>query len=273
MSEGPARPAPPEALSWLLLVAAFSPVLIDLAEHLRDRPWAAYCLVFVPLFFAELRRAPRGRRRPHLGWLCLAIALAGELLLVAGGFTRAARPLLPLAALGLGGLVGRPGPRAAALLLAFVPAPHLLVSWASTALEATWARLAAQGVRLLGLPALVEAGRYQATLHVGAHTVALSDADGGIPVALMLLGIGWYRGLRDGRAIGASVLRAGALALLAAPLQVAAIFAAALGLRAGWLDAPRPFLDLAPWVAVALCVLLEALHRARSREPLSSAAP
>ncbi len=270
---GSTLPAPPEWLCWSLLLAAFSPVLIDLARHLVERPWAAYCLVFIPLFARELLREAPGPRRPGLGWLLLGVALAAELLLVAGGFTRAARLLLPVAALGVSQLTGRPRLRTGLLLFGFVPVPHALVSLGSPGLEAAFAGVAARVLRAAGFPALVEADRYETTLHVGAETLGLFDRDGGLSVAVLLFGLGWYAGLRWGWPVLTTLLRALAASLLFAPLEILAIALAGglLGMSAP-LDV-RFFLDVAPWALTATMALLAFSLSAKPKAPLPSSPP
>lgn len=250
--------------------------------HLLERPWAAYCLVFVPLFVSELVRLPRRPPRPGIAWSLLAVALAGELLLLGGGFTRASRVFMPLAALALGLLLGRPDARTAAILLGFVPVPHALVSSMSTALEATWAGAAARLLRGLGLPALVEGGRYETQLNLGTVALPVIDVDGGLPVAALAFGLTWVAGCQRGWSVGGTLLRALPVAALAVPIQIAALFGAALVLRAGWLTDARLLLDVGPSLLVIAVALLgpcrpgarrAAAHASAADDPLSSATP
>jgi len=278
----PPRPAParasallPEPVSWLLLAAAWSPILIDLAAHLVAQPWAAYCLVFVPLFADELRRAPRRPARPRAGWALLAASLVLELLLVGGGLTRTARPGLVLAALGLALLQGRPGPRAVALLFGFVPAPHLLVSWGSPSLELHLAQCAANGLGWLGFPALAQAEGNRAAFYAGASSFPLSAVDGGIALACLVVGLTWYAGCQRSWSVPATLARAALLAPLALPVQVLAL-AIAGALAAGGAEgsAVRSVLDVGPWAALLAVALLGPCRPGRARlsattEPLS----
>lgn len=269
----PSRP-PPAALSWLLLAAAFSPILLDLLGHLARQPWAGYAIVFLPLFALELRRAPAGPRRPRLGWALLVAALAIELLLVGGGLTRAARPALAVAALGMAWIQGRPEARATALLLWFVPIPSEVVSWSSPALEARWAEAAVGLVQLTGSSALLELKRDAAILHVAHGSLRLVENDGGLPVAALLSGLVWFAGLRRRAPLAGTLLRALACASLAAPIQILAI-----ALAAGLVDAGGPArlaLDVVPWATVTLVGLLFVWRREHrgpgsDAEPLSSA--
>jgi hypothetical protein len=282
----PPRPAParapallPEWISWLLLAAAWSPILIDLAAHLVAQPWAAYCLVFVPLFAGELRRAPRGPARPGAGWALLSASLVLELLLVGGGLTRTARPGLVLAALGMALLQGRPGPRAVALLLGFVPAPHLLVSWGSPSLELRLAQWAANGLGWLGVPALAEAVGNRAAFHAGAGSVPLNEVDGGVALACLIVGLAWYAGCQRAWSVPATLARTALLAPLALPVQgVALAIAGALVAAGVEASAVRSALDVGPWAAVVAAALLGPCRPGRARpapatEPLSCPAP
>lgn len=273
------RPLPPEAsvsppppsLSWWLLAAAFSPILLGMLAHAVRQPWAGYSLVFLALFVLELRRAPEGARRPVRGWAVLGVALVVELLLVGGGLTRAARPALALAALGMAWIQGRPGPRTVALLLWFVPVPSGLVSWASPALAALWGQAVAGLVQLVGSSAWFEARHDGPILHLAHASLPLIPSDGGLPMAALLSGLAWYAGLRRAAPLPATLARAAAVAALAAPIQVVAIACAAAVADAG--GPGRAVLDLAPWTIATTIGLVLACRapRGRDAEPLSSA--
>jgi hypothetical protein len=220
------------------------------------QPWAGYSLVFLPLFALELRRSPEGPRRPRLGIGVLALALTLELLLVAGGLTRAARPAGALAALGLAWLVGRPALRAVALLLWCVPVPSELVSQTSPTLETIWGEAAARLAQLVGSAAWFEVRHDEPTIH-GAHaTLRLLPSDGGLPVAALVAGVAWWAGLRRGASVVGSLGACVACATLAVPVEIVAI--AAVVTTAGDAAAARTALDVAPWLAVAIVGLLVA---------------
>jgi hypothetical protein len=93
----------------LLVVApivAFSPVLVELAGHMRAEAWARYALVFAPLVAIVLARdTPATPRRD--GLLLLGLALAVELFCLVGHTTRLARPAFALAIIGLCRALGR----------------------------------------------------------------------------------------------------------------------------------------------------------------------
>jgi len=267
----------------LLLAAAFSPVLIDLLEHVAQHPWAGYCLVFLPLFSLELHRGPRGTTRSGLGSTLLGLALAAELLLVGGGLTRAARFALALGALGLAWIEGRPTPRRAALLLWLVPVPSALVSWGSPGPVAVWAHAAVALLQRVGRSAVVELDRGGVVVEIAGARLPLLDADGGLPVLALLTGLVWYGGLRRGWSLPGTALRFVPCILLAGSVQTLAIALAALAVGAG--ASVRPALDVAPWASVALMGLLGLRGEGRrtppgadsasgaSHEPLSSRTP
>jgi len=205
--------------------------------------------------------------RPRAGWGVLLVALFLELLLVAGDWTRAARPALVLGALGIALLQGRPGPRAVALLVGFVPVPHALVSWASPALELGLARGAAAALRAVGLPALVEIERHRVTFHAGATSFPLSDVDGGLPVACLIAGLIWYAGCRRRWSVPRTLARVALGAWLAAPVQLLALIGAGALAAGGAAAAVRGALDVAPWAAVAAFALLGPCRPGRASPP------
>jgi len=222
---------------------------MDLLRHWADRPWAAYSVVFLPLFALEWRRAAGRRPRPAVGWALLAVALALELVLVAGGLTRTARAAVALAGIGLACLQGRPDLRAALLLIGFVPIPTLLVSAASPALERLWAAPAVELLQTLGGSALVTLRGDETLVDLARARLALGPADGGLPTAALLVGLAWYAGCRRGWSLASTVARALPCAALAVPLQILSIAIAARVAAAG--GPARALLDVLPWLAAA----------------------
>lgn len=238
------------AFSWLLLAVAFSPVLIDLVLHWLERPWAAYSVLFLPLFGLELRRSPQHARRAGIGWALLCVSLTLELILVAGGLVRVARLALVLGAVGMALIEGRPRLRATLLLLWLVPVPNLLVSAASPWLVSTWAHAAAALLQGLGRSALVEVHANAAVaLDAGHGALMLTPADGGLGVAALATGLAWYAGCRRGWALGVTAVRAVGCAWIAAPVQILVITGAAWLLDGA--GSMRPGLELVPWMLVA----------------------
>lgn len=242
--------AVPVALLAAAVTIALSPVLRDLAVHWVEEPSAQYSLLFVPL--AALAAVSDPVRRPirRDGYLWLAIAAALVVFAVGAGLERVGRLAIPLAALGLARLAGRPSLARAALAAWIVPVPTALVR-AAPDLE----RLVAAGLAAVGLGALEPHGDALAFVAAGG-SLPLGPADGGLPLAVLLAGLGWLRGsLRGART---SRLVAGSLcwALCAIPIQVVALAVAVAALHLGAPALGRAWLDHALWVCVAVAALI-----------------
>ncbi len=125
-AQSPALPAR-EALLWLGLVSALSPILMDWVRHLIAEPRSAYAAVFLPLLlhlvWCDSRRAAP---RPLALWP-LVSALVFALVMVGGGVARYGRLALPVSVIGMGAWLGRPRPAVALLSLWIVPAPGFLM--------------------------------------------------------------------------------------------------------------------------------------------------
>jgi hypothetical protein len=216
-------------LLWLALGICFSPVLTDLARHLVAEPWARYVLLF-PLLLArcalrERSDAPSAR----MGAVLLVIGLVVELVAVGGGFVRLGRLGLPLAVIGMSRAFGLLPQQTALLALWWVPIPHAVVSLHSPALETAWLHLAAWPLDLIG----ADIGVGAALVRAGGGELALSDPDGGLPLAALLSGLGWYTSARLGEGLWRCLRRAVSWAVLAFPLQVTALGLAVAGLVLG----------------------------------------
>jgi hypothetical protein len=266
--ESPSRTAPltqplawrPRIIGlWLAVGLAFSPVLVDLAHHLAVEPWARYSLIFPPLLVwcASRERVTPQAARDGFWWLGLAILL--ELLAVGGGVTRLARPGLPLAAIGICRAYGLVSARTALLALWAIPIPHLVSAFASPGLERTLlgigvvaANALGGNVDVLGSRALVSGGE-----------LAVAPFDGGLPLAAMLSGLGWYASLRCETGLSAAVRRALTWGALAIPIQALAVLIAVGALTVGAGGAGRLFLTHGLWLTVAALGLFwaESLRR------------
>lgn len=231
----PASAAPRnELLAWGLLLAAFSPVLVDLVQHLASEPWSLYPVAFWALLVRETRRSPAGERRPRLGWALLGVGLLLELLMLRAGWPRMARPGLVAAAFGLMLLLGRPAPRTATLLLWCIPVPYTLLT-----LGHPYGVIAQAGVpvwiaRQMGAVAsldLLRGNHVEAV--IGAQTLPLEPPAAGLPLVAVLAGVAWSVGLARGEPLGRVLLRSARGALVAIPVQLAvvatAVAATALG--------------------------------------------
>jgi hypothetical protein len=257
---------PNAAVFWIALAAAFSPVLADLVRHWLAIPWSRYSLVFPFLLAARIRSEPARPAPASDGWIWIAAALALELAAAAGGVTKLGRVALPLAVWGGCRLWGLAGPATAVLVVFAVPIPHALNELASPALETGLARLTVLAGRLFGAtPQLLDPPELQ----VGGEGLALTPADGGLSLVVLLAGLGWHAGLVLREGATASARRALAWAALGIPLQAAAIAGAAGVAAVSGAGVARALLSSAVWPAIALAGLARtrALARARRGAP------
>jgi hypothetical protein len=245
-------------LPALALLVAFSPVLAELAEHLRDESWARYALVFVPLFALVLRAEPSIPARRD-GLVLLGLALAFELFCLAGNTTRLARPAFALAIVGLCRSFGLARARTSLLAFWLVPVPWVLLKLTSPGLERFWIEAAAALVNALG--GAVEVQRSVVHGVAGSFAVRASDS-GGIPV-VMLAGLGWYAGLRCRATLRGCVQRALTWGALGLPAQAVGSAIAVSTLAVGHAGLGRAILDPGIWLVLAIAGIARAEQLAR----------
>lgn len=246
-----------EALFWTGLAIALSPVLNDWLAHAAREWWArgsVLLALLALLCMAEQREAAAPRRD---GYLLLALGLAVALVSVGGGMPRLGRPGAPIAILGMARVLGRPSPLRAASSLFMLPPPKLLMQ----ALPGLHGIFAALAVHLHG-----DLARVGDDLRFGALLLPLEPADGGLPLCALLAGLGWIAAVRRGAALPAAARAALIGALLALPIQAAALCAALALLLAGHPDAARALLSHAPWLLCAGGGLYR-IHLAQGRAP------
>lgn len=275
----PALPATPfarsdsrlgEALLWLLLLVAFSPVVADLVRHVASEPWAAYALVFWVLVAREIARRPAGRRTREWGHGVLALGLALELLMLRAGWPRMGRPGLAMAVIGLSLALGHPRPAVAWTAWWAVPAPQGIVRAWSPELERSLFQIAAGAAHLLGLDVEVwDLGGPRAAAVSGPRgTLALQGVDGGVPLMALLSGLAWYAGARAGRRpllIAASSAGWGVIAL---PIQLVGAAVAVVLCGLGAPGAARGLLTHGLWAfALGVFALVQRRERSASRVP------
>jgi hypothetical protein len=152
MAEVASDPLAPKSESplWLAaiafgLMATFWPVVSDLGRHVVVHPWARGAIVFPLLVWIAVRAeaAKAGPERRWVLWLALPIALAIELVAVAGDVVRLGRVALVLAAAASLFATGRAGLLTLALTLWLIPLPSAIAGILSPSLESTWAQIAA----------------------------------------------------------------------------------------------------------------------------------
>lgn len=232
---------------WLALLAAFSPVLVDLARNLAEDPKVRVTLLAPLLLLLALRERPaEAAPSQRDGAVAIAIGVALEMLGIATRSWSIARLGLPVAALGLARWMGRPPGVSMALLFFAIPLPDSVVSLPSPALEAALARAAAAILRVPG--ASVEA--IGLSLVAPAGRIDLLPVDGGASLAVALGALGWYSAARVGAGVGLAVLRAALACLLAMPLQLLALLVTGVLLAVGLRDAGELWLRQGAWIAL-----------------------
>src|SRR5262245_30971925 len=143
-----------DALLAAALVLALAPVFEEIARHVAMNPWTSYVLGMVPFCVLAFARAERtAPRRDGLLWIAAALAL--ELLGLLAGPAQIGRLGVPLAAIGLARLLGRPALPGALLACWLVPIPNALLRAASPELERFFLDVAARLAGLLGADPVV----------------------------------------------------------------------------------------------------------------------
>lgn len=242
---------------------AFSPVIVNLARSLGQVD-GRLAILIAPLLatLAARRQIAPATIDVRRGILLIGAGLVLELVGLALDFWTMARLGLPVAALGIGLALGRPGPAQLALLFFVVPIPISITSLTTPWLESVYADLC---VRLLhGVGGL----DIQATgpLLIGpVATLELYASDSGIWLAYVLAALGWYSGLCAQRDWPAVFGRAALSSLIGWPLQLLAICVAGALVAGGNVDAARSWLDWGLHAAVTVCALLW-IHRASKTE-------
>ena len=219
--------------SLVLIVAclfAVSPALLELASSLTYTG-ANRFIVLTPLLVAlQARREARSPDRwSRAGLLCLLLAVVAELVGIAGHSWSLARLSIPLCFLGISCIAGWPRFRTAALGFWVLPPPTFVVSLPSPGVESLLARLAAQVLQVFG----ANVNALGPVLESHDLRLELTVASAGVPSAVLLAQLGWYRALsRDASFLG-SIQNAALWAVGAIPLQVLGVLAATIALIAG----------------------------------------
>lgn len=251
-----------------MLLAAFSPVVVDLLSHLAAEPWAVYPVAFWLLFAREYGRAAPGAPRPRTAWILLAAGLVLELLMLRAGWPRMARPGLVAAAFGVTCLVGHPAPLRASLLLWCIPVPYFVLAIGHPTTLRVLGAPAAALVSALGLDVALETQRgNEVFARFAESSLALGPPDAGLALAAVLAGFGWAAALVREASVAAAARQALVAGVVAIPVQVAVL---AVGLGLGAAVAPeRGRLVLDATVPVATLVGLAFVWRAgrAEREP------
>lgn len=258
-------------LVWTGLIAAFSPVLRELVEHLIAHPWARVSIIFPWLAWVAVRedQGRPGQESRRIIWACMLAALLIEMVAISGDMIRFARVALAIG--GAGMIAGAGWARlTASIVLAFsVPPPNALLKLLSPGLENVFARIAAACVPSVRFEA-VGLRFHWLTEHAD---LLLEHTDGGLAMGIGLAGLGWFQTVVTGGEWIDAIKRSVLWFFFMVPIQLALVLSAAILLgvsdRAG--DA-RWLLDHAGWMivfAVGAFLSMRAL-RGQARAPLEA---
>lgn len=239
-----------ERVLWSALAIALSASWFDLARHWWEEPWARPAALFLPLFVAAAAH-DRGRQEARWdGALLVAAGLGWSLLAMGGGLPRLGRPGVPLAMFGLARALGRPSLAVSLLALWVIPPPFALVKALSPGLETGLAWSAATIAEARGSQTLLTPW----FLEVGGARLPLGPADGGLPLAAYLAGLGWWAGGWTGGGIREAARRAVRMLPLGFVAQALGLTLAFALLLAGAPEPARVLLDQLPWPVLALAL-------------------
>jgi hypothetical protein len=248
---------------WLGLLAAFSPVLLDLFRHMAENSWARYAALFPFLFARCALREPERPPERRDGYLWIGLGMGLELFGILAGAMRIGRVGLALAAIGLCRRFAFASWRSLVLLALAVPLPSAVLYWASPGAESALLSAASGVPGALGLEIEISGTR---ALY-GAQTLTLERFDAGGALVPLIAGLSWYHSLMLGIPTRAALARAAAMALLAIPVQIAAIALALMTLPLGAAASGRLALTHAPWMVLAAVSLATTELRLRLGGP------
>jgi hypothetical protein len=247
-----------DALLAAALILALAPVFEEIGRHVAINPWTTYVIGMVPLCVLAFARAERtAPQRSGLLWIAAALAL--EMLGLLAGPAQIGRLGVPLAAIGLARLLGRPALPGALLAGWLIPVPNAVLRLVSPELETLFLDVAARLASLAGADPVVSGVR----VTVGDVEMRVFRGDGGLPLAIALAGAGWYAAVRRGAGLRGA-LAGGARFAAAAPfLQLATLTGVVTALP--WLGSAlaREVLTFAPWLAATAAGLVLGGREAR----------
>ncbi len=182
-----------DLLLWFALAIAFSPVLLDMAQHWLAEGWARYSLPFVVLLLICI--ADDAPQRP-MRWpaaIMICTGLLSQLVAIVASVTFLARPGLALCVVGLILLRGTASPRVAVLALWFIPVPFFVMRESGGAAVAhELYEIATASIASLGGNVEIEGRRV--VMESGHLTIRPQQA--GLSLIMQGLGLAWYRGVR-----------------------------------------------------------------------------
>jgi hypothetical protein len=234
---------------WLGLGVAFSPVLLDLAEHLVAHPWTRSASIFPVLLALAIRSNGGGVATKRLVWICVVLGVVIELIAASGGVLRLGRVGLVVAAFGILCGAGSARPSVALLLVWCVPLPSALMRIASPQLETTWG--AAAAALLPGVT--LDPATSGPMLVANGQALRLTAPDAGLALGFGLAGLGWFAAVMVRREGARAVGRALGWGIAIMPVQVALLAIGGLALAAGCEASQiRGALDQSGWILIGV---------------------
>jgi hypothetical protein len=255
---------------WLGLAIAFSPVLLELAEHGEAQPWARVSLVFPVLVWIAARRDTVRPGPAAWGWGLVAGGIMLELIVIGGDVVRLGRLGLAGAAIGLCFAGGWTSLRVALLFLWSIPLPAAILNRFGPELASVVMGFGAQVASRFGLAVV----GFPTSLESAGTSLAVLPSDCGLQTAFVLAGFGCFRGIWL-RATVPGIRRQAVIgACFAAPLHLILAIAAALALGLGSPpETIRTGLDDFSWLGVSVLALAGVFwpsHTARAGSESSS---
>ena len=217
------------------LALALSSALLEWARHVASQPALSYVLIFPILLLLAARATPVGPQAKQEGLALMFLATLIVLLSIATATHRLGRLAIPCGIIGLLRFTGKATHSTAGLAMFVVPIPHSIV--VAAPLESVWLAFAEAIVGSAG-PELV-----------------LDEWDGGLRLVALFAGLGWYAGAREGNGWRGALRRAGALAMLGLPVQMAATIVGVAMARAGAPDLARALLTHGVWMVAAAATI------------------
>ncbi len=237
---------------WLVLLVAFSPVLLDLVGHLKSNPWSRTVLIFPWLAWVAARSDRGALRDPTTTviWGALVFALAFELVAISGDVLRIARVGMGVGLVGLIWGAGWARPVPALLLVWAIPLPNVLLDLSSPGLERLLGSLCGRWVPGIDFEVVQRAS----VLSRGdGASLVLRATDGGLALLIGLAGIGWFRSAVEGAGMLAATGGALRWSMLGIPVHVATVLGAGGLLVVGETgDSARWMMDHAEWAIVLI---------------------
>jgi hypothetical protein len=169
---------------------------------------------------------------------------------------RLGRPGVPLAVVGLARALGRPALPRALVALWWIPVPDFLVNRLAPGLETIVPWLCAGAAQALGIDASWTRG---SEFHPAAGgrlfgpggALLFDPADGGLPLAVVLAGLGWYRAAGHGGPLARCAASALRVAPWAIPIQALGLVATCAVAIAGSPFGAGLLLHYGLWMAAA----------------------